>query len=209
MESLLGPNLLPSSGSKPRPTSEVLKGGELVAIYVSASWCPPCRSFTPVLINFFKVAGKANGLRIVFVSSDRDVSSFNEYFKKMPWAALPYGAESAEIQQKLTSALQVKGIPSLIVMDATGKFVTDGARDEVMAAGNGAQMAEVVEAWKKREAVPIEEAKFGQGEQSFGVGSIVSFFLKNPLYIFGMLYFFNRIMEHLKKLGEEDEEKEL
>ncbi len=27
---------------------------------------------------------------IVFVSSDKDQDAFNEYFKEMPWKALPY-----------------------------------------------------------------------------------------------------------------------
>ena len=29
-------------------------------------------------------------IEIVFVSSDRDDNSYNEYYAKMPWLALPY-----------------------------------------------------------------------------------------------------------------------
>jgi nucleoredoxin len=31
-----------------------------------------------------------HGLEIVFVSSDRDPSSFQQYFSTMPWQAIPY-----------------------------------------------------------------------------------------------------------------------
>ena len=30
----------------------------LIGIYFSAHWCPPCRGFTPVLSEFYKVANQ-------------------------------------------------------------------------------------------------------------------------------------------------------
>jgi thiol-disulfide isomerase/thioredoxin len=59
---------------------------DLVGIYFSAHWCPPCRKFTPQLAEVYKeivAAGKKFG--VVFVSSDRDEESFRAYFRKMPW----------------------------------------------------------------------------------------------------------------------------
>ena len=32
----------------------------------------------------------AKGLEVVFVSSDKDQSQFDEYFKEMPWLALDF-----------------------------------------------------------------------------------------------------------------------
>jgi nucleoredoxin len=37
-----------------------------------------------------KEARTAHGLEIVFVSSDRDQSSFQQYFSTMPWQAIPF-----------------------------------------------------------------------------------------------------------------------
>jgi len=65
------------------------KSGSVVGLYFSAHWCPPCRGFTPKLIEFYKkMSGK--DFEVVFVSSDKDESQFNEYYGSMPWLALPF-----------------------------------------------------------------------------------------------------------------------
>ena len=54
--------------------------------------CPPCRGFTPTLVETYtklKEAGK--NFEVVFVSSDRSEESYNDYFSTMPWLAIPYG----------------------------------------------------------------------------------------------------------------------
>jgi len=56
-----------------------LRSFDMVAIYFSAHWCPPCRGFTPQLAQLYKdvtAAGKKFG--VLFVSSDKDEKSFEE-----------------------------------------------------------------------------------------------------------------------------------
>ena len=56
-----------------------LRALDVVGVYFSAHWCPPCRGFTPQLAQLYKdvtAAGKKFG--VVFVSSDRDEKSFQE-----------------------------------------------------------------------------------------------------------------------------------
>jgi len=69
-------------------------GKRVLGLYFSAHWCPPCRDFTPVLVQFynhFKTSATAYSLvDIVFISSDHDEESYLEYLKQMPWPALPY-----------------------------------------------------------------------------------------------------------------------
>ena len=63
----------------------------MVGIYFSAHWCPPCRGFTPKLVesyNTMKAAGK--NFEIVFVSSDNDEAGFDEYYGAGP--LIPRGA---------------------------------------------------------------------------------------------------------------------
>ena len=60
-------------------------------IYFSAHWCPPCRGFTPQLVEFYKKFNKdKKRFEIVFVSNDKDEESWKEYFSEMPWLAIPY-----------------------------------------------------------------------------------------------------------------------
>ena len=59
---------------------DVIEAAEVVAVYFSAHWCPPCRGFTPVLKEFWEGKGKDNGLVIIFVSSDRSEADAWSYF---------------------------------------------------------------------------------------------------------------------------------
>jgi hypothetical protein len=57
-----------------------------------------CSGFTPVLAAKYRALCDASGgassapVAIVFVSSDRDQSSFQSYYAEMPWLALPFAA---------------------------------------------------------------------------------------------------------------------
>jgi len=105
--------------------------GKTIGVYFSAHWCPPCRVFTPNLVKFYnslKKAGKP--FEIVFVSSDRDKKAMYKYMKemKMPWLVLPYG----DIHKKsLSSEFNVKGIPKLVILNSSGKLITENGRGDV------------------------------------------------------------------------------
>lgn len=63
-------------------------------LYFSAHWCPPCKAFTPQLAEIYKTClDKGQSLEIIFISSDRSENDFDEYYKEMPWTAIPYGTQ--------------------------------------------------------------------------------------------------------------------
>jgi nucleoredoxin len=104
--------------------------GKTIALYFSAHWCPPCRGFTPQLVktyNTLKEQGK--DFEVVFVSSDKDQSQFDEYFGEMPWLALPYPDRSRK--NKLSKLFGVQGIPSLVILDSDGKVINPSGRGAV------------------------------------------------------------------------------
>lgn len=86
IETLLGPTLIKTVEGSPVPTAkEALKSNKsgMVALYFSASWCPPCQRFTPILIDFYNAAKEADcGFDIVFVSSDRGQEEFEGYVSR-------------------------------------------------------------------------------------------------------------------------------
>jgi nucleoredoxin len=69
-----------------------LKSISIVFLFFRAHWCPPCRNFTPKLAEIFKGINNEikDKLDIIFISCDEDQDAFNEYFKEMPWKALPF-----------------------------------------------------------------------------------------------------------------------
>ena len=72
--------LINRSGKKV-PTETALKG-KMVAIYASASWCGPCRAFTPKLVEFYKSAAKSAPVELIFLSSDKTGDAMMAYMKK-------------------------------------------------------------------------------------------------------------------------------
>merc|ERR1711977_380198 len=91
-----------------KPTNEVLAGKEVIGLYFSAHWCPPCRGFTPALGKFYDQIKDAKNFEIVFVSSDRDASQFKEYYdEQAAWAALPF--KDRATKNALSKKIQGKG----------------------------------------------------------------------------------------------------
>ncbi len=83
----------------------------------SAHWCPPCRGFTPKLVewlgNFKQHSAHAADFDVVFVSSDRDEHAFDEYYAEMKgFHALPYGERA--LKDSLSSKFGVSGIPTFV-----------------------------------------------------------------------------------------------
>ncbi|KAF7018488.1 hypothetical protein CFC21_031772 [Triticum aestivum] len=99
--------------------------GDTVAIYFSASWCPPCQRFTPKLIEAYKeLTSHGKSFEVIFVSGDQDEEAFNAYFAKMPWLAVPFS--DSEGRKSLDERFEVNGIPHLVFLDAkTGEVLTD------------------------------------------------------------------------------------
>lgn len=84
-------------------------------LYFSAHWCPPCRAFTPKLSEAYTtLKTKRQDFELVFVSSDRDESSFNAYFDTMSFCALPF--EHRDEKAGLSKLTGVQGIPTLVML---------------------------------------------------------------------------------------------
>ncbi|KAG8377974.1 hypothetical protein BUALT_Bualt08G0089600 [Buddleja alternifolia] len=89
--------------------------GKIVGIYFSANWYPPCQNFTRVLANAYDQLKNSNpGFEIVFVSSDEDLNSFNNYRALMPWLAIPFS--DLDTKRALNLRYNIEGIPCLIVL---------------------------------------------------------------------------------------------
>eukprot|EP00457_Paulinella_chromatophora_P006115 gb/GEZN01006133.1/.p1 GENE.gb/GEZN01006133.1/~~gb/GEZN01006133.1/.p1 ORF type:complete len:423 (-),score=83.85 gb/GEZN01006133.1/:409-1677(-) len=126
----LGSTLRKPDGSTIQ-TADALAGKEVLGLYFSAHWCPPCKGFTPVLGKKYKALLEAKKkIEIVFVSSDKDEDAFNDYHKVMPFLALPY--DNREAKNKLSRMFKVQGIPTLVFIDAqSGNLLTLDGREAI------------------------------------------------------------------------------
>ncbi len=102
--------------------------GKIVGIYFSAHWCPPCRAFSPKLVEF----RNANSVdfEIVFVSSDKNEEAQFEYMKEvnMEWPAVKYGSDAAN---SLKKQFGVTGIPTLVILSPNGETLSEDGRGDV------------------------------------------------------------------------------
>jgi len=150
---MLGPTLVSKSGDV--PTAEALAGKRGVALYFSAHWCPPCRGFTPKLIDAYTQHLQSEGLEVIFVSSDQDEAAFKSYHRTHPWPALAYSNRT--VKAALAKQFSVSGIPKLVVLDANANLVTGDGRAKVMSDPSGRSWlpAPVVPAATKKDAPSI------------------------------------------------------
>jgi nucleoredoxin len=109
-----------------KPVAASTLKGKVVAVYFSAEWCGPCRTFSPQLVKFAEK--NAAKMAVVFVSFDESNSAMLAYMKKakMPWAAVPFQAKSAET---IAKKYNVSGIPKLLVLGKDGKLLTSEGRN--------------------------------------------------------------------------------
>lgn len=213
--SLLGATLLKDVKGPAVPTAKnALKSNKsgMVALYFSASWCPPCQRFTPVFIDFYNAAKEAKcGFEVVFVSSDRGTEEFEQYYGKMPWLSIPPIKGSADIKNKLAQTLAVAAIPAIAVLDTkTGEFIIGGeARDDVVAAaGDKEKVVATIAKWAETPRHPLSEGAklmdMGKGSQNH-LFRFLSFLAKNPMIIFGIIYIYKWTQRKLVDLGYDDD----
>jgi thiol-disulfide isomerase/thioredoxin len=143
LQELIGENLVDAEG---KPVDPISLKGKMVGIYFSAQWCPPCRLFTPKLVEFRNKIAK--DFEVVFVSSDRDEASMQAYMKEagMPWPALPFGLEK---KTALSKTFEIRGIPSLVVLNDKGIRISGNSRNDVASLEPEAAL----EKWKKNEGI--------------------------------------------------------
>ena len=107
-------------------SSDRVLARQYVGLYFSASWCGPCKRFTPKLAEWY---AKQTNVTLIFVSLDTSLEDFNAYRAKMSWPALPY---DGSISDALSNQFEVEGIPRLVILDHDCNIVNSNARDAVL-----------------------------------------------------------------------------
>jgi nucleoredoxin len=126
MHRRLSGKLLQLGGSSLQEVPDArLAGVKYYGLYYSASWCGPCRAFTPGFINTYRqMKQKYPQFEVVFISSDHNAEDMRNYVKgdAMPWLVLKY-----DLIHQNPDLLRYRGdgIPCLVLVDATGKVLSD------------------------------------------------------------------------------------
>ena len=129
---MLPDTLLAASGES--ISRETLKG-KFIGVYFSAKWCPPCRAFTPTLIDFRNSC--SSRFEVILIGGDGTPEEQQSYVSAygMPWPSLVNNGIHAN---KLRDIFGVRSIPTLIILSPTGVVITTDGRDDVEKAGYSA-----------------------------------------------------------------------
>ncbi len=117
------------------PVSPATLEGKKIGLYFSAEWCPPCRMFTPRLVEAHKTLREAGKpFEVIFISHDRSAEAMLQYMQgyDMAWPAIAFEAAKRDA---LKQQHGIRGIPTLIIVDDSGKVLSRDGRNEVMAHG--------------------------------------------------------------------------
>ncbi len=122
---LIPPVLLDRDGKE---VSSDRLSGKYVGLYFSASYCPPCRIFTPELIHLRNQY--AETFEVVLVGSDYDNEEQQRYMDEyqMPWLAI---INESEANIHASESLDVETIPYLVILDPAGKVVREFGTEEL------------------------------------------------------------------------------
>lgn len=124
---LIGSSLVDAEGN---PVSGIeLTRKQYLLLYFSAHWCPPCRVFTPKLVNFYNQNKNADNFEIILISADRTPEAMGQYMSEtaMPWPALSYDSPA---KQELGDELGVEGIPCLVMFNNKGAVISSSYKNE-------------------------------------------------------------------------------
>jgi nucleoredoxin len=121
----------------------------LIGFYFGASWCPPCRNFSPLLSNF--AVENSESFSVVLVSADHSAEDAAQFLHNKSFLSVPFHNPA---RQALMQEFGVNMFPTLVVCDARAGELKVVTRWGVQAVQLGA--ASAVAGWLKGQSCPVQ-----------------------------------------------------
>jgi hypothetical protein len=117
---------------------DVLMQIPVIGIYFAEPGCTACAAFTPVLVEAYdQLRAEGRSFEVVLVALGVGQASLFDYMADsgMPWLAVrPRSSEANDLLQRY----QVQWIPTLVIIDGSGKTISLTGREELAQSGTAA-----------------------------------------------------------------------
>lgn len=121
-EELLGRQLITQQG--PKRMVDVLTGATAVGLYFTVESSAQCQEFNTELSNAYKSKLAKKGFETILVSSCEDEKKHDEFYKTMPWSALPFGDKETKARLRKEFSIRDKDLPMLVVLNTKAQLIT-------------------------------------------------------------------------------------
>ncbi len=101
------------------------KKAEYYIYLQSASWCGPCRAEMPQIAEEYKAMKKDGRVELLLISFDQTEDDAEKFLKENK-AKFPMTLKTAKGVESLAGFSMAQGIPQAIIVDASGRVITQG-----------------------------------------------------------------------------------
>ncbi|OWM83094.1 hypothetical protein CDL15_Pgr011776 [Punica granatum] len=107
--------------------------GKNILLYLSAFQSSSCHILLPKVVQaYHENKAKDEAFEVIFIPIERDHATFEQYFSRMPWLALPFGDQRIS---SLLTKLEIRDVPELVALGPNGQIITKEGRSLLEAYG--------------------------------------------------------------------------
>lgn len=132
---------------------ESLQKINVIGIFFTGSWCPPCQTFANDLVNvYIEANSKEKILEIIQVSNEKNESDFKNSLDDKPWLFVHHNEPM--IIQNLVGEYKINYLPMLIIINKDRVILSETGRKDVVDLG-----VKACEKWYKLYRIQKERDK--------------------------------------------------
>ena len=128
--------------NKEEISSDNLIKVNIIGLYFTSSWCPPCIEFREILLKFYNDINNQNKVfEVIQISNEKNHHEFDNSLNE-PWLYIQFNDSS---MYELVEEFRIDHLPSLVIVNKEKIILSDKGRKDILDLG-----VKSYEKWYKR-----------------------------------------------------------